>query len=101
MIGATCLYVVYDPVTGLCSMAAAGHPSPAVVARDGSVRFLDLPTGPPLGLGGSDYEAVELPIEEGGTLVLYTDGLVESRDQDIDTGLERFSTVLEGAGRDP
>ncbi|MBW8803371.1 MAG: SpoIIE family protein phosphatase [Catenulisporales bacterium] len=101
IIGATCLYVVYDPVTGLCSMAAAGHPSPAVVARDGSVRFLDLPTGPPLGLGGSDYEAVELPIEEGGTLVLYTDGLVESRDQDIDTGLERLSTVLEGAGRDP
>ncbi|NUP45815.1 MAG: SpoIIE family protein phosphatase [Catenulispora sp.] len=101
IIGATCLYVVYDPVTGMCSVAAAGHPDPAVVARDGSVAFLDLPTGPPLGLGGSSYEAVELPIEEGSTLVLYTDGLVESRDQDIGTGLERLSAVLAGPGRDP
>jgi anti-sigma regulatory factor (Ser/Thr protein kinase) len=101
MIGATCLYVVYDPVTGMCSVAAAGHPCPAVVGRDGSVAFLDLPTGPPLGLGGSSYEAVELPIDEGSTLVLYTDGLVESRDQDIGTGLERLSAVLEGPGRDP
>ena len=101
IIGATCLYVVYDPVTGLCSVAAAGHPSPAVVARDGSVAYLDLPTGPPLGLGGSAYEAVELPIDEGSTLVLYTDGLVESREQDIGTGLERLSSALEGPGRDP
>ncbi|WP_194921751.1 ATP-binding SpoIIE family protein phosphatase [Catenulispora rubra] len=101
IIGATCLYVVYDPVTGLCSVAAAGHPSPAVVARDGSVEYLDLPTGPPLGLGGSAYEAVELPIDEGSTLVLYTDGLVESREQDIGTGLERLRAVLAGPGRDP
>ena len=101
IIGATCLYVVYDPVTGLCSVAAAGHPSPAVVARDGSVRYLDLPTGPPLGLGGSAYEAIELPIDEGSTLVLYTDGLVESREQDIGTGLERLEAALAGAGRDP
>ena len=101
IIGATCLYVVYDPVTGLCSVAAAGHPSPAVVARDGSVRYLDLPTGPPLGLGGSSYEAIELPIDEGSTLVLYTDGLVESREQDIGTGLERLRVALAGAGRDP
>ena len=101
IIGATCLYVVYDPVSGLCSVAAAGHPSPAVVARDGSVEYLDLPTGPPLGLGGSAYEAVELPIDEGSTLVLYTDGLVESREQDIGTGLERLRLALAGAGRDP
>jgi anti-sigma regulatory factor (Ser/Thr protein kinase) len=101
IIGATCLYVVYDPVSGLCSVAAAGHPSPAVVARDGSVEFLDLPTGPPLGLGGSAYETVELPIDEGSTLVLYTDGLVESREQDIDVGLERLSAALAGPGRDP
>ena len=101
IIGATCLYVVYDPVTGLCSVAAAGHPSPAVVARDGSVEYLDLPTGPPLGLGGSAYEAIEVPIDEGSTLVLYTDGLVESREQDIGTGLERLRAVLAGPGRDP
>ncbi|WP_063643540.1 SpoIIE family protein phosphatase [Catenulispora acidiphila] len=101
IIGATCLYVVYDPVTGLCSVAAAGHPSPAVVARDGSVEYLDLPTGPPLGLGGSAYEAVELPIDEGSILVLYTDGLVESREQDIGDGLERLSAALAGPGRDP
>src|SRR5207245_2825920 len=101
IIGATCLYVIYDPVSGQCALAAAGHPSPAVVTPDGAVAFLDVPTGPPLGLGGTSFEAIELTLPEGSTLVLYTDGLVENRDQDIVIGQERLGVALVGPGRAP
>ncbi len=52
IIGATCLYAIYDPVSRRCSVARAGHPPPALLRPDGGVEFLDLPAGPPLGLGG-------------------------------------------------
>ncbi|MEU9348128.1 SpoIIE family protein phosphatase [Streptomyces sp. NPDC048278] len=93
-VGATCLYAVYDPVSGLCTLARAGHVLPTVVARDGSVNVLDLPPGPPLGLGGLPFEAREVELPEGSVLALYTDGLVESRDHDIDTGLGRLRRAL-------
>ncbi|MEU0413405.1 SpoIIE family protein phosphatase [Streptomyces griseorubiginosus] len=86
-IGATCLYAVYDPVDGRCSLARAGHLLPAVVSGDGIVDLLDLPPGPPLGLGGLPFEAAEVDLPEGSLLALYTDGLVEGRDRDIDAGL--------------
>ncbi|SNS11458.1 SpoIIE family protein phosphatase [Actinacidiphila glaucinigra] len=99
--GATCLYAVYDPVTGTCAVARAGHLLPAVVHPDGTVEFPDVPAGPPLGLGGLPFEAVELTLPEGSSLVLYTDGLVEDRDRDIDEGLELLRRSLSEAGRDP
>ncbi|MFD7402233.1 SpoIIE family protein phosphatase [Streptomyces sp. NPDC059866] len=101
IVGATCLYAVYDPVTRRCSLTRAGHPVPAVVGPDGTVEFVDLPSGPPLGLGGMPFETVELDLAEGSQLVLYTDGLIEDRLRDIDTGLERLRTVLACAGRPP
>ncbi|XRQ09258.1 SpoIIE family protein phosphatase, partial [Actinomadura welshii] len=93
-VGATCLYVVYDPVSRRCSMARAGHCPPAVVTPDGVARFLDLPACPPLGLGGLPFEKADVELPEGSTLVLYTDGLVESRGEDIDAGLERLRRAL-------
>ncbi|OLZ72124.1 protein phosphatase [Streptomyces sp. IMTB 2501] len=75
-LGSGCVYVVYDPVDGRCTMAAAGHPAPAVVRPDGTAAFVDLPQGPPLGAGGPPYEAVELALAEGSTLALHTDGLL-------------------------
>ncbi|MEU5520016.1 SpoIIE family protein phosphatase [Streptomyces sp. NPDC047860] len=75
-LGSGCLYVVYDPVDGHCTMAAAGHPAPAVVAPDGTVAFVDLPQGPALGVGGPPFQAVELTLAEGSTLALHTDGLL-------------------------
>jgi sodium/proline symporter len=87
MLGATCLYAVYDPVTGLCSMARAGHLPPVIVGPDGAVEFLDLPAGPPLGLGSLPFESVELELAEGSLIGLYTDGLVRSPDRDVDVGL--------------
>jgi serine phosphatase RsbU (regulator of sigma subunit) len=94
IVGATCLYMVYDPVTRRCVMARAGHPLPALVDPDGTVRFPELPPGPPLGLGGLPFESVELELAEGSLLALYTDGLVEARDRDIDVGLKMLGEAL-------
>ncbi|MEU0413792.1 SpoIIE family protein phosphatase [Streptomyces griseorubiginosus] len=101
IVGATCLYAVYDPVSRRCTLTRAGHPLPAVVAPDGSVEFVDLPSGPPLGLGGMPFETIELELAEGSQLVLYTDGLIEDRHQDIDTGLARLHAALTRADRSP
>ncbi|MFE4367482.1 SpoIIE family protein phosphatase [Streptomyces sp. NPDC056835] len=99
--GATCLYAIYDPVSRLCSMARAGHPPPALVGTDGSVEFLDLPAGTPLGLGGLPFETVELRLPEASHLVLYTDGLIEDRDREIDDGLLMLRAALSHPHRDP
>ncbi|MGY4955174.1 SpoIIE family protein phosphatase [Streptomyces nigrescens] len=101
--GATCLYAIYDPVTGRVTLATAGHPGPAVIGPAGTVSFPEVPVSPPLGLGGSvPVETTELTLSEGSRLVLYTDGLVENRDRDIATGLEQLRTALAaGADRTP
>ncbi|MFC8420080.1 SpoIIE family protein phosphatase [Streptomyces sp. NPDC057236] len=103
-VGSGCLYVVYDPVTGQCTMAAAGHPAPAVVAPDGTVTFVDLPQGPALGVGGPPFEAVELTLAEGSTLALHTDGLLaggkpppDGRPSPDGTDRERLRQALRGA----
>ncbi|MEU6703568.1 SpoIIE family protein phosphatase [Streptomyces wuyuanensis] len=98
--GATCLYAVYDPVSRRCTMARAGHLPPAVVEPGGRVSFPDLPAGPPLGLGGLPFECLEIDLPVGSLLALFTDGLVEARDRDIDKGLDTLAHVLAG-GADP
>ncbi|MEU3416345.1 MULTISPECIES: SpoIIE family protein phosphatase [unclassified Streptomyces] len=92
--GATCLYAIYDPVSRRCTLARAGHPPPALVRPDGTVEFPDVPAGPPLGLGGLPFETAELELAEGSRLVLYTDGLVEDRERDIDEGLGMLGDAL-------
>lgn len=98
--GATCLYAIYDPVSGSCTMARAGHPSPALIRPDGSVEFVDLPAGLPLGVGGLPFETAELRLEAGTRLVLYTNGLVEDRDRDIEDGLALLRESLVSAPAD-
>ncbi|MEV7215404.1 SpoIIE family protein phosphatase [Kitasatospora cineracea] len=95
-VGATCLYAVYDPVTRTCSLARAGHPGPALVGPDGTVLFPELPAGPPLGLGGLPFEAVELEVPEGSVLALYTDGLLRASELrgDPGLGLDRLGSAL-------
>ncbi|USQ85521.1 SpoIIE family protein phosphatase [Streptomyces phaeoluteigriseus] len=93
--GATCLYAVYDPVSGHCVLARAGHPGPALVSPDGSVTFPDIPVAPPLGVGGGlPVETAVLRLAADSRLVLYTDGLVEARGRDIDTGLDMLREAL-------
>ncbi|MEU6536922.1 SpoIIE family protein phosphatase [Streptomyces sp. NPDC047000] len=93
-LGATCLYAVYDPVTRRCTMARAGHPPPVVVTPGGQVSFPEPPAGPPLGLGGMAFESCEIELPEHSLLGLYTDGLVEGPDGDIESGMARLGEVL-------
>ncbi|MEU3304843.1 SpoIIE family protein phosphatase [Streptomyces sp. NPDC006678] len=98
--GATCLYAVYDPATRRCTMASAGHPPPAIIDPEGRVTYPDLPTGAPLGVGlGDPFECVELELAEGSVLALYTDGLIETRDHDIEEGMHRLGAALSQPGR--
>ncbi|WP_433887644.1 SpoIIE family protein phosphatase [Streptomyces sp. CA-111067] len=101
--GATCLYTVYDPSTGLATMTRAGHPGPMLVLPDGSVHTPEVPVSPPLGLGGTEpFESAELRLAEGSRIVLFTDGLVEKRGHDIDFGLGLLRDALDGRpGLDP
>ncbi|GHE27026.1 histidine kinase [Streptomyces vinaceus] len=101
LIGATCLYAVYDAVTQRCTVARAGHMPPAVVRPDGTVEIPELPAGAPLGLGGFPFESAELDLSEGTQLVLYTDGLIEDRARDIDEGLALLRSALAHADRSP
>ncbi|MEU8523029.1 SpoIIE family protein phosphatase [Streptomyces sp. NPDC048577] len=101
VLGATCLYAVYDPVSRNCTMARAGHMPPLVVAPDGTTTISELPAGPPLGLGGMPFETMDVRLAEGSQLVLYTDGLIEERSRDISEGLEKLRTALSHPGRDP
>ncbi|MEV8557868.1 SpoIIE family protein phosphatase [Streptomyces sp. NPDC051917] len=94
VLGATCLYAVYDPVSGRCSVARAGHPPPVVTAADGQVAPLDLPAGPPLGLGGLPFEARETELAEGSLLCLYTNGVIGERHIDADTALTKLCAAL-------
>jgi serine phosphatase RsbU (regulator of sigma subunit)/anti-sigma regulatory factor (Ser/Thr protein kinase) len=91
---ATCLFAVYDPVTRCCTLARAGHPAPAVMTPGSDPEYLDLPAGPPLGVGGVPFEERQIELPEGSLLVMFTDGLVESRDRDIDAGLTALLKAL-------
>ncbi|WP_405680811.1 SpoIIE family protein phosphatase [Streptomyces sp. NBC_00868] len=94
-VGVTCLYAVYDPVSGKCTMARAGHPPPAVVDPvDGTVAFPELPSGPPLGLGGLPFESAEMTLAPGSLLALFTDGLVQGRDRDFEEQLDVLTGIL-------
>ncbi|WP_411543900.1 SpoIIE family protein phosphatase [Kitasatospora sp. DSM 101779] len=101
IIGATCLYAIYDPVSRRCRLARAGHLPAVLVHPDGTVEIPDTPVGPPLGLRGMPFTTAELEVPEGAQLVLYTDGLVEARTRDIDIGLEMLRAALSHADRSP
>ncbi|MEU0964894.1 SpoIIE family protein phosphatase [Streptomyces sp. NPDC005917] len=91
---ATCQYVVYDPVAHRITVANAGHPPPILLHPGGKTEVLTVPPGAPIGVGGIDFEAVELDAPAGATLLLYTDGLVESRLRDVWTGIEQLRERL-------
>ncbi|MGW7440832.1 SpoIIE family protein phosphatase [Streptomyces sp. NPDC054849] len=91
---ATFLYVVCDPVTGDCTITRAGHPPPAVVEPDGSVYLVKTPPGVPLGVGGITFTTTEFALPGGSLLVLYTDGLIEARNRDIDERLNELTGLL-------
>lgn len=94
---ATCVYAVYDPIAHRLVVANAGHPPPILLHANGLAEVLRVPPGAPIGVGGVPFEAVELPAPAGATLVLYTDGLVESRTRDVWGGIELLRERLHDA----
>ncbi|MET8570826.1 SpoIIE family protein phosphatase [Streptomyces sp. NPDC004783] len=93
-VGATCLYAVYDPVSRNCTLARAGHPAPLLIPPGEAPRRVELPSGPPLGVGGLPFESAELHLGEGSVLAFYTDGLVKSRGLDAEAGQEVLREAL-------
>jgi PAS domain S-box-containing protein len=98
---ATALFARLDVETGELRMASAGHPPPLLVT-DEFATYLDVPASPLLGAPGALQGEWIGTMPNGSTLLLYTDGLVEHRHQDIDVGLERLRAVAADVGaRDP
>ncbi|MEW1913709.1 ATP-binding SpoIIE family protein phosphatase [Kitasatospora sp. NPDC085895] len=96
---ATCVYAVYDPIANRVVVANAGHVPPVLIGPDGTAELLDLPPGAPIGVGGVDFTSTELPAPPGSALLLFTDGLVESRRRPLTTGLEKLRARLAAAHR--
>ncbi|MGW7003607.1 ATP-binding SpoIIE family protein phosphatase [Streptomyces sp. NPDC054933] len=98
---ATCVYAVHDPSEARLTYASAGHLPIVVRGVDGTVHRAEGPTGPPLGTGGWLHASGSVALEPGATAVLYTDGLVERRDEDIDEGVAALERALAGASGTP
>ncbi|MEU6903572.1 ATP-binding SpoIIE family protein phosphatase [Streptomyces virginiae] len=98
---ATCVYAVHDPNEGLLAYASAGHLPILVRDEHGTVRRAADPTGPPLGTGGWLHSSGTIALGPGSTAVLYTDGLVERRGEDIDEGVAALERALAGAQGTP
>ncbi|MDD9376904.1 SpoIIE family protein phosphatase [Streptomyces sp. ZAF1911] len=90
---ATCLLALGDPRTHTISYANAGHLPPLRLTAEGRAEILPVPVGPPLGTGLGDYTVLTRPGLPGAAIVLYTDGLVERRGEDIDTSLARLTQL--------
>ncbi|GAA3393083.1 ATP-binding SpoIIE family protein phosphatase [Streptomyces roseoviridis] len=98
---ATCVYAIHDPNEGKLVYASAGHLPILVRDEDGTVRRAEDPTGPPLGTGGWLHTSGTIALPPGSTAVLYTDGLVERRREDIDEGVAALERALSGATGTP
>ncbi|MEU0037307.1 SpoIIE family protein phosphatase [Streptomyces sp. NPDC006333] len=93
---ATCLYVEVDPATGLLDFARAGHPDPAIRMADGTVLMRPMAGGLPLGIDpDADYPTTRLGLEPGETMLICTDGLIETGGHDLTTGWRRIRRILE------
>ncbi|WP_405686390.1 SpoIIE family protein phosphatase [Streptomyces sp. NBC_00057] len=93
---ATCLYVEADPETGVLDIARAGHPDPVVMTADGTALIRRTEGGLPLGIEvDADYPTTRLTLEAGETIMLCTDGLIETGGHDMATGWVRLRPVLE------
>ena len=98
---ATCVYAIHDPNEGRLVYASAGHLPILVRDEQGAVQRADEPTGPPLGTGGWIHASGSVPLAPGSTAVLYTDGLVERRNEDLDEGIAALERALSGATGSP
>ncbi|MEU5768363.1 SpoIIE family protein phosphatase [Streptomyces asoensis] len=98
---ATCVYAVCDLERGVCTLSSAGHLPPVLTRDDTTTELVDIPGGVPLGVGGADFGTAEVELSPGTLLTLYTDGLVENREEPIDTGLATLTGFLRGTSGRP
>ncbi|RZS91274.1 PAS domain S-box-containing protein [Motilibacter rhizosphaerae] len=98
---ATLLVGSYDPQGRRLTLASAGHPPPLLLAPDGTATWIEVEPGPPVGVGTGAYPEVVVDLPAHATVVMFTDGLVERRDESLTVGLERLRRALEGASSDP
>jgi two-component system, chemotaxis family, sensor kinase Cph1 len=87
---ATAVVAVVDPAAGTVELCSAGHPPPLLVRADGAVSELPVQSRPLLGVGAGESTATSVDLQPGDTVLLYTDGLVERRDDDVTSALERL-----------
>ncbi|MET7684817.1 PP2C family protein-serine/threonine phosphatase [Streptomyces sp. NPDC005423] len=97
---ATCLLALLDPARATVALAGAGHLPPALLHGDGTVELIPVPVGPPLGTGLSAYDMTALTVAPEDTLLMFTDGLVERRGEDIDASLARLTGLRLPPGQD-
>ncbi|MEZ0066337.1 PAS domain S-box-containing protein [Streptacidiphilus sp. MAP12-20] len=90
---ATCLVAEIDPAAGTVTLAGAGHLPPLLLRRGLGAQFVELPGDPPLGAGIGHYRSTTLALSPGSVLLLYTDGLVERRGEDIEVSLEGLAAL--------
>ncbi|MFF1277095.1 SpoIIE family protein phosphatase [Streptomyces marokkonensis] len=93
---ATCLYAEVDPVSGVLEVARAGHPEPVIRMADATVLTRATAGGLPLGVDpDADYPTTRIVLESGETMMICTDGLIETGGHDLDTGWQRLRGILE------
>ena len=90
----TMIYLLIDAATGAVSVASAGHPPPRLVGPDGTVSGIEA-RGLALGVdSGVEYEETRTHLEPGGSVVLYTDGVIEARRAAELYGQDRLDALL-------
>ncbi|MGP3942614.1 SpoIIE family protein phosphatase [Streptomyces sp. 6N106] len=92
--GATCLYLIYDPVSRRCSLSSAGHPGPVIVRPDGTTALLDPPARAALSYADEPFEKMDIDLPADSLLALYTPGLLQKQPED--RGRERLANLLSG-----
>lgn len=105
----TCVYAIYDPFTRRCALANAGHPPPLLASAHGC-HPMEVPPDVPLGIGplgpGSGKGPMQFTdhifnVPPGDVLIMYTDGVVERRDQSVDQGVRTLCAAIESVVREP
>jgi len=90
----TLVYMMVDVTRDELVVANAGHPPPVLLRADLSTEQLPLADGSPLGTIPQERRQTTVPFNAGDTVLAFTDGLIERRDEDIDQGQERVLRAL-------
>jgi GAF domain-containing protein len=86
----TVLYALADPARDQVVIACAGHPPPLLLSPEGPPEFIEAARGTLLGAGPAERTTTTVTLEPGQSLLLFTDGLIERRDEDLEESKERL-----------